>query len=74
MRDDDEGETALGRHGAEELLQRLDAAGRSADADDGERWLRVAIGHERLSESLGARVARYRVSASPSLKISKANL
>ncbi len=35
VRDDDEADAAVGRRMTEELLQRLEPAGRSADADDG---------------------------------------
>ena len=42
MRGDNEGQARVGRHSAEELLQRLNTTGRRADAYDQER---VSIGH-----------------------------
>ena len=39
--DDDEAEAGVGRRGPQQLAQRLDPAGRRADADD-EGWLPLA--------------------------------
>ncbi len=45
--DDHEGEAAVGRHGGEELLERLDAARRCPDSDDREGGHRGVFGRRR---------------------------
>ena len=49
--DDDEGHAAVGRHVSQELLQRLQPAGGSADADDGKSVMGVGRGDRGRRET-----------------------